>query len=472
MKRNLFTHFSLLAISAFTISTAGFSQTQKGTDIDGEATFDESGSALSMPDENTIAIGAAFNDGVAVSAGHVRIFAWDGNAWLQKGDDLNGVAENDENGKAISMPNASTIAIGAPRNDANGDGSGQVRVYSWNGSSWVQKGSDLNGDDANDRIGSSVSMPTENTLAVSGSNILKVYNWNGNAWVQKGIDIVGLNANDFFGVKVVMPDENTLAVGAPGAINTNGTVTIYSWNGSSWVTKGSAIVGEATGDQLGRSFDMPDANTIATSTDANGNGAGHVRVFSWDGSSWVQLGTDINGADADTGLGSNVSMPDQNTIGVSANGTTDFVRFYVWNGTNWVQAENDVLGEAADDELGWAIDMPAPGVIGIGAPYNDGNGNFSGHVRVFEIDNLSLSETASENLIVYPNPTHGKCTIVLDKDLNDASIRVLSVTGEQVFYKEINDNTPIEIQFDGAPGTYIAIIQSVDFYQTARIVKI
>jgi hypothetical protein len=45
-------------------------------DIDGEAAGDRSGSSISMPDANTLAIGAPYNDGNGSDAGHVRICAW------------------------------------------------------------------------------------------------------------------------------------------------------------------------------------------------------------------------------------------------------------------------------------------------------------------------------------------------------------------------------------------------------------
>ena len=30
------------------------------------------------------------NDGIGTSAGHVRIFSWDGNTWVQMGSDIDG----------------------------------------------------------------------------------------------------------------------------------------------------------------------------------------------------------------------------------------------------------------------------------------------------------------------------------------------------------------------------------------------
>ena len=46
------------------------------------------------------------------------------------------------------------LAVGAPRNDANGVGSGHVRVYVWKEAEavWEQLGADIDGEAADDRI--------------------------------------------------------------------------------------------------------------------------------------------------------------------------------------------------------------------------------------------------------------------------------------------------------------------------------
>ena len=96
-----------------------------------------------MPDENTIAIGAMLNDGNGSSSGHVRVFVWDGLNWTQKGSDIDGTVAGDATGGAISMPDANTIAIGAHPNDFNGANAGEVRIFEWNGTNWIQKGVSL-----------------------------------------------------------------------------------------------------------------------------------------------------------------------------------------------------------------------------------------------------------------------------------------------------------------------------------------
>ena len=141
-------------------------QVQIGTDINGEAAGDWSGQSVSMPDANTLAIGANGNDGGGNAAGHVRVYTWSGTAWIQKGVDIDGEAAADESGEWVSMPDANTLAIGAYVNDGGGFEAGHVRVYTWSGTAWEQKGVDIDGEAAGDWSGGSVSMPDANTLAI------------------------------------------------------------------------------------------------------------------------------------------------------------------------------------------------------------------------------------------------------------------------------------------------------------------
>jgi hypothetical protein len=245
---------------------------QKGMDIDGETAYDFSGKTVSMPDANTIAIGAPFNNDSGKYAGHVRIYRWNGSVWVQKGIDMDGEAWYDNSGWSVSMPDSNTIAIGAPVNDGNGSEAGHVRIYRWNGSAWVQKGIDIDGEVWFDYSGWAVSMPDANTIAIgafhNGGNgkdagHVRIYRWNGNVWVQKGSDIDGEAVNDYSGYSVSMPDSNTVAIGAfenDGNGNNSGHVRIYRWNGSAWVQKGIDIDGEATRmTYSGCSVSMPDS---------------------------------------------------------------------------------------------------------------------------------------------------------------------------------------------------------------------
>jgi hypothetical protein len=347
------TTLSKLCTSVFMLvfSTASHAQIQKGADIDGEAIDDNSAYTVSMPDVNTVAIGAAANDGNGSSAGHVRVYSWSGTAWVKKGNDIDGEGVGDFSGTSVNMPDANTVAIGANQNSANDNG--HVRIYSWSGTAWIQKGADIDGEATDDRSGGAVNMPDANTIAI------------------------GAVLND-------------------GNGNNAGHVRVYTWNGTAWVKKGNDIDGEAAFDLSGDVVNMPDANTIAIGAsfnDGNGTNAGHVRVYSWVGAAWVKKGNDIDGEAANDRSGVSVSMPNANTLAIggsnnNGNGATSgHVRIYTWSGTAWVKMGNDIDGEVAGDESGSAIDMPDDKTVCIGAPLNNGNGNASGHVRVFRICN-------------------------------------------------------------------------------------
>jgi len=397
---------SSLLVLIVLLSTVSFSQTwnQKGLDIDGEAEMDISGNSVSMPDAHTVAIGAPENDGNSTDAGHVRIYTWDGSEWVQKGQDIDGEAEGDQFGWSVSMPDAHTVAIGAPLNDGNGSDAGHVRIYTWNGSEWVQKGGDIDGEKEFDESGRSVSMPDAHTVAIgaygndgNGPNAghVRIYAWSGNAWVQKGSDIDGEARIDRSGWSVSMPDANTVAIGAYGNDGNGpnaGHVRIYEWNGNLWVQKGLDIDGEAPYDYSGMSVSMPDANTVAIGADgndANGSYAGHVRIYTWNGNAWIQKGQDIDGEAEGDWSGYSISMPDANTVAIGAifndgNGSeAGHVRIYEWNGNAWVQKGLDIDGEAAFDLSGCTVSMPDAHTVAIGAPENDGNGTDAGHVRVY-----------------------------------------------------------------------------------------
>jgi hypothetical protein len=396
---------TIIITSVFCFTLNAYTQVQIGQDIDGEAADDESGCSISMPDGNTLAIGAVFNDGSGSSAGHVRIYAWNGTSWAQKGVDIDGEAAYDQSGYSVSMPDANTVAIGAHFNNGNGTQAGHVRIYEWNGTVWVQKGTDIDGEAADDRSGVAVSMPNANTVAIGAyyndgngtqAGHVRIYEWNGSAWVQKGIDIDGEAAADYSG-SVSMPDANTVAIGAErndGNGTVAGHVRVYEWDGTTWTQKGVDIDGEAANDLSGCAVSMPDANTVAIGAydnDGNGSNAGHVRIYEWNGTSWVQKGIDIDGEAAYDRSGRTVHMPDANTVAIGASYNDDnagHVRIYAWNGTAWVQKGIDMDGEAANDQSGHSVSMPDANTVAIGAIWNDGSTSHAGHVRVYKLNGI------------------------------------------------------------------------------------
>ena len=159
---------------------------------------------------------------------------------------------------------------------------------------------------------------------------------------------------------------------------------------------GQDIDGEAADDNSGISVSLSsDGNTVAIGAlynDGNGNDAGHVRIYENIGGSWSQIGQDIDGEAAGDKSGFSVSLSSNgNTVAIGAylnNGNgyySGHVRIYENISGAWSQIGQDIDGEAAGDFSGVSVSLSADGnTVAIGAPYNGGNGSNSGHVRIYE----------------------------------------------------------------------------------------
>ena len=131
----------------------------------------------------------------------------------------------------------------------------------------------------------------------------------------------------------------------------------------------------------------------APANNGNGSDSGHVRVYQFSGGSWSQLGVDIDGEAAEDQSGLKVSLSSDGSIvaiGAPANdgngNRSGHVRVYQFSDGSWSQLGVDIDGEAAEDQSGWKVSLSSDGTtIAIGAWQNDGNGDGSGHVRVYKL---------------------------------------------------------------------------------------
>jgi len=406
------------------------SQEQLGSDIDGEAADDRSGYSVSLDsDGDRVAIGAMNNDGNGTNAGHTRIYSWDGSSWSQLGSDIDGEAANDYSGLSVSLDSdGDRVAIGAYFNDGTGGDAGHVRIYSWDGSSWSQLGSDIDGEAAGDWSGVCVSLDSDgDRVAIGahgndggGSNAghVRIYSWDGSSWSQLGSDIDGEAADDYSGQSLSLDsDGDRIAIGAYGNDENaamSGHVRIYSWDGSSWNQLGSDIDGEAANDRSGWSVSLDsDGDRVAIgafNNDDGGSDAGHTRIYSWDGSSWSQLGSDIDGEAAGDRSGWSVSLNSNgDRVAIAAhqndgNGSdAGHVRIYSWDGSSWNQLGSDIDGEAANDRSGFSMSLDSDGDrVAIAGYQNDGSYSNAGHVRVYNAFGVKISGTAGFRMLSAP----------------------------------------------------------------------
>jgi hypothetical protein len=394
---------------------------QVGSDIDGEASSDNFGRSVSMSSDGTrVAIGGPNRDGNGSNSGHVRVYAESGGTWTQVGSDIDGEAAGDNFGYSVSMSSDGTrVAIGGPYNDGNGSNSGHVRVYSESNGTWTQVGSDIDGEASSDYSGFSVSLSSDGTRVAIGAPYndgngsaaghVRVYSESNGTWTQVGSDIDGEVAGDNSGRSVSLSSDGMrVAIGAiynDAAGESAGHVRVYEDTNVTWNQVGADIDGEALGDYdyTGWSVSISgDGTRVAIGgiyNDGNGSNSGHVRVYTESGGTWTQVGADIDGEAANDQSGYSVSLSSDGTrIAIGApyndgNGSNSgHVRVYAESGGTWTQVGSDIDGEAANDQFGLSTSLSGDGTrVAIGAIYNDGNGTSAGHVRVYSIASSTLS---------------------------------------------------------------------------------
>lgn len=401
-----YTFFILITLTAPSVFGQWF---QKGDDINGYVTGDRSGWSISISsDGNRIAIGVPENGTGAGSAGHVKILEWDGDDWIQMGLNITAEADGDQFGRSVSLSGDGTIvAIGAPYNGTTN--AGHARVYSWTGTDWNQMGSDIDGQAANDFCGYSVAISEDgstvavgavnNDAAGSNSGHVRVYNWDGTSWNQLGTNINGEFADDLAGYSVSLDtDGSTVAIGSignDGSGSESGHVRVFSWTGSTWSIVGTPIVGEAALDRSGCSISLSDnGETIAIgayNNDGTGSNSGHVRVFNWSGSTWIQIGADMNGENAEDQFGYSVALNGDGSTLIAGGRYNDetatnagHARVFELSGGSWSQVGTDIDGDNSGDESGWSVDISEDGMtVAVGAHMNDNEGIDAGHVKVY-----------------------------------------------------------------------------------------
>lgn len=479
-------------IILLSIGLASAQWTQLGENIFGEAEFDFSGFSVSLSSNGrTLAIGAPFNsNNNGFESGQARIYEWSGTEWVQIGEDINGGNEGDLFGHSVSISgDGNRIAIGAVESDDNGSNAGQVQIFDWDGSAWIQVGGNIDGQFESDFFGWSISLSSNgNQLAIganrndgngNNSGQVQIYEWNGSSWNQLGEDIYGENSGDLSGYVSISADGNKIAIGAiinDGNGNQSGHVRVYEWNGSSWDQLGEDINGENPGDRSGHVSLSGNGSRLAIgapSNNINGEDAGHVRIFEWSGLDWVQLGNDIDGEGEGDLFGWSVSLSsggNRIAIGARKNSNNEFesgqAQIYEWDGSDWIQLGNDIYGDTQLDQLGYAVALSSNGnVFALGAPWKSSIGTNSGKVCVYEgfltSQNTHLPYDRLFNFNLTPNPATDYVFVSIENipDLSNCIIELLDIKGE-VIHKMPADNTLV-ISLDNLPsGSYSLLLKN------------
>mgnify|MGYP001039974596 FL=1 len=279
-----------------------------GAAIDGEDAGEQAGSSVALSgDGSTVVIGSPFNDDAGTDRGAVRVYRWNSGTttWDRRGTvDLAGVRNSDRLGYSVAIDETGDmIAAGAREYDGPADDAsraGLVRVYRFDTgtSQWVQRGGDLVGEAAGDRLGASVSLDSagdvvaigapKNTIGGSatdaGHTQVYAFDTGSSAWVQRGNDIDGVAGDDSGTAVSISSDGTSVLVGSPGNNGDAGSANLYAWDGTAWAVSAPTRVGSAD-DEAGSAVSLSgDGNTVSVGlpeNDTTAANAGAVVVFGY-----------------------------------------------------------------------------------------------------------------------------------------------------------------------------------------------
>lgn len=375
--------------------------------------------------------------------GYLRMFEYNEGImdWQQMGTDIMAEAAGDVWALDADISDDGTTVIGgAYGNDVGGSDAGHVRVYEWDGAAWIQKGSTLIGVATNALFGLSVSINEDGSrigVCSVGSAVdpfARIYEFVDGDWVQLGDNLpmtgsllggsaIQLNA---VGDRVVIGSDAAPVVAADAF----GSVSVYEWDGVEWNQMGSTLEALEHEKHMGKTVTMnAEGNRIAIritlfSDPGAGVSESRVRIYEWDGIEWVQMGGTIYGA--------LLPGPILYGIGLSMNAAGDRIaigdpkygygRVFTrkWNGVFWEGLLGGTINSVSfSRDFGTSVGMDASGhslVIGdaLNYTYTDENGA----TRVYEYPCVApdLVGLEAESVICLGEPVE----INISGDLNDA----------------------------------------------------
>lgn len=173
-----------------------------------------------------------------------------------------------------------------------------------------------------DIFGNSVSISTDGNTVVVGSpnesgvpGSVYVYNYIASSWVETKLQASDGSGQNKYGASVKLSlDKSTIIVGSPES----DSVYVYKLETGTWVEKFKLVGTNTTsGDRFGNSVDISDDNgTIVIGAYAKDSQKGHIYIFEYDGSSYIEK-VQMAGGNASYFFGNSVSISgDGNVISV------------------------------------------------------------------------------------------------------------------------------------------------------------
>jgi hypothetical protein len=302
---------------------------------------------------------------------------------------------------------------------------GHVIVYKRDSQTGIysQLGNQIFGEKALDQFGEVISLSADGKkLAVATNKVrgysdgtidyVKIYQYNetSETWEQIGQTLTFEGGGSLVDLKLDLnADGSILAIGNPRIGFTDygqGVAEVYQFdqNNNQWNLLGDKFEGELTYGLLGSSISLNAVGDVIAISEllenSRYNKPGYVKIFKYNGISWIQKGKSIRGKETMDRFGKSISINNAgNVIAIGADyeletvqqpGIAGYVSVYIFN-----QIKNDweLKGQTLDGRLesdyvnlmfGHSVSIDGSGnILSVGAPTFDSDG--SNHLETFTL---------------------------------------------------------------------------------------
>lgn len=401
---------TLITFKVLFFSETILAQRIKGEVLLGKTVEEQFGRNVKLSDDgNTMAIAAPLNSDFNDQNGRITVYKYLNNKWDQIGNDIFPSGSGYQFGEIMEFSSDGNTLI-VPSSFQ------KINFYNFNGIAWEKSKENITLDNEYDYI-KAISITNDlKKIAVTYdnsklySNCIKIFKHDTKGWIQEGSTILPESSKKSFGNSISLnSDGNIIVIGNSysnsNGIKSSGEITMYKFDNNNWTKIENKFSGKLEGANYGKNVIISsDSKTILassnSSTDFLNKNAGYVETYELINNNWVKNKQTIKPEMQNPFFGHSLALSDDGNVlalslpylGFKKPG---YVKVYKKANNNWVELATitDVNGiettSFPNNSTGWSIDISPDGkTLAIGFPHNDENGDMSGKVVVYDLNNL------------------------------------------------------------------------------------
>jgi hypothetical protein len=419
--RNLITCLSVCVLSAATfadqppILNENFKLTPSDAADDGKVGGRFGTGVATSSDGTTVIAGASLDNDNGSYSGSAYIFTLVSGIWEETKLLASDGETNDNLGYSVAISgDGNTAVVNSSWSNDDGKNSGSVYIYEFDGSNWLETKLTASDGTSQDQFGHSIAISADGTTVIVGSpgdddngnnsGSVYIYTLANGAWIEtQKLTASDGASEDLFGyLNVALSGDGSTAIVSARRDDDNGnesgSVYIYSLLNGAWSETAKLIAsdgheGDYFGEGVSLSSDGLTAIVGAPFNDDQGSDSGSAYIFRFDGTDWneeVKL-------TASDGLGNEYFGL---TVSVSGDGTSAVIgsrghnqfsgSAYIYkfvDGNLWEETKLLASDGAAEDSFGYRVALSGDGSTAIVGAYGDdyNNNTNAGSAYIFDL---------------------------------------------------------------------------------------